>query len=173
MLLTYSIGSPPGYLGHHETPLLLTQERLDKCHSEKLKLSILLFNEDEKASDSLWQVLLGILDEAVLTLGDNRRLDFSRYLIILMISNLGVCEMSRLVDGRMGFRTETYVLDTDLDQKIDRAVVAAAFMPEFMNRVDKTLVFRTLRPEHEGSRNRIRQGARAHLDRAGDQEVRI
>jgi ATP-dependent Clp protease ATP-binding subunit ClpB len=82
------IGSPPGYLGHRETSPLLTQENLDSCHTEDTKLSIVLFDEIEKASDSLWQLLLGILDKATLTLGDNRRVDFSRSLIV-MTSNLG------------------------------------------------------------------------------------
>src|ERR1700694_3158462 len=82
------IGSPPGYLGHPETHPLLTQEALNQWHTEKLKLSILLFDEIEKASDSLWQLLLGILDKATLTLGDNRRVDLSNC-IIIMTSNLG------------------------------------------------------------------------------------
>src|SRR6202140_1539041 len=72
------IGSPPGYLGHRETHPLITQEELGKYHTEKLKLSFLLFDEIEKASDSLWQLLLGILDKATLTLGDNRRVDLSQ-----------------------------------------------------------------------------------------------
>src|SRR5919109_4635644 len=85
------IGSPPGYLGHRETHPLLTQEALNQWHTEKLKLSFVLFDEIEKASDSLWQLLLGILDKATLTLGDNRRVDFSRALIF-MTSNLGAAE---------------------------------------------------------------------------------
>ena len=82
------IGSPPGYLGHRETHPLITQEALAQCHTDKLKLSFLLFDEIEKASDSLWQLLLGILDKATLTLGDNRRVDLSRTGIFLT-SNLG------------------------------------------------------------------------------------
>ena len=82
------IGSPPGYLGHRETHPLLTQEALNQWHTEKLKLTLLLFDEIEKASDALWQLLLGILDKATLTLGDNRRVDLSQCLIV-MTSNLG------------------------------------------------------------------------------------
>src|SRR4029450_1382641 len=96
------IGSPPGYLGHRETSPMLTQENLDRMHTDDLKLSLVLFDEIEKASDSLWQLLLGILDKATLTLGDNRRVDFSRSLII-MTSNLGAREMSELMEGRIGF----------------------------------------------------------------------
>ena len=82
------IGSPPGYLGHRETHPLLTQEAVNQWHTDKLKLSILLFDEIEKASDALWQLLLGILDKATLTLGDNRRVDLSSCLIV-MTSYLG------------------------------------------------------------------------------------
>src|SRR5881275_3101350 len=96
------IGSPPGYLGHRETHPLLTQEALNQWHTEKLRLSLLLFDEIEKASDSLWQLLLGILDKATLTLGDNRRVDLSQC-IIIMTSNLGASEMSSLVSPRLGF----------------------------------------------------------------------
>src|ERR1700751_808959 len=144
------IGSPPGYLGHRETHPLLTQETLNKCHTEKLKLSILLFDEIEKASDSLWQLLLGILDKGVLTLGHNRRVDFSQC-IIIMTSNLGACEMSSLVEGTMGFAGKPNTLDAGFDEKINRTAVEAArliFTPEFMNRIDKVVVFKTLRPEH-------------------------
>ncbi|MGA2434607.1 MAG: AAA family ATPase, partial [Bryobacteraceae bacterium] len=82
------IGSPPGYLGHRETHPLLSQEVLNQYHTERVKISFVLFDEIEKASDSLWNLLLGILDKATLTLGDNRRVDFSRTLLF-MTSNLG------------------------------------------------------------------------------------
>src|SRR5262244_543594 len=144
------IGSPPGYLGHRETHPLLTQEALNKWHTDKLKLTLLLFDEIEKASDALWQLLLGILDKATLTLGDNRRVDLSQC-IIIMTSNLGAGEMTGLVDGGMGFARTKVEVDAALDEKIGRTAVEAAkkkFTPEFMNRIDKTVVFKTLRPEH-------------------------
>jgi ATP-dependent Clp protease ATP-binding subunit ClpA len=144
------IGSPPGYLGHRETHPLLTQEALNQWHTDKLKLSILLFDEIEKASDSLWQLLLGILDKATLTLGDNRRVDLSQC-IIIMTSNLGAGEMTGLVDGGMGFATRITQVDGKLDDKISRTAIEAArrkFTPEFMNRIDKVVVFKTLRPDH-------------------------
>jgi len=143
------IGSPPGYLGHRETHPLLTQEALNQWHTEKLKLSILLFDEVEKASDSLWQLLLGILDKATLTLGDNRRVDLSNCIIILT-SNLGASEMSGLVNGGLGFAPKAVQVDATLDEKINRTAVDAArrkFSPEFMNRIDKVVVFKTLRVE--------------------------
>src|SRR3954447_2755888 len=138
------IGSPPGYLGHRETHPLLTQEALNQWHTDKLKLSILLFDEIEKASDALWQLLLGILDKATLTLGDNRRVDLSQCLIV-MTSNLGAGEMSNLVEGGFGFAPKPSVVDSGLDDKIDRTALEAArrkFTPEFMNRIDKVVVFK-------------------------------
>jgi ATP-dependent Clp protease ATP-binding subunit ClpB len=112
------IGSPPGYLGHRETHPLLTQEALNQWHTDKLKLSILLFDEIEKASDALWQLLLGILDKATLTLGDNRRVDLSQC-IIIMTSNLGASEMSNLVGGGFGFAPKHSAVDESFDEKID------------------------------------------------------
>ena len=144
------IGSPPGYLGHRETHPLLTQEALNQWHTDKLKLSILLFDEIEKASDALWQLLLGILDKATLTLGDNRRVDLSQCLIV-MTSNLGAAEMSDLVGGGMGFGPKSPFVDTKLDEKMTRTAQDAArrkFSPEFMNRIDKVVVFRSLKEHH-------------------------
>jgi ATP-dependent Clp protease ATP-binding subunit ClpB len=147
------IGSPPGYLGHRETSPMLTQENLDRYHTEETKLSLVLFDEIEKASDSLWQLLLGILDKATLTLGDNRRVDFSHTMVI-MTSNLGAREMSELISGGMGFvptQGAKNPNDTEVDQKIYRTAVEAArrkFSPEFMNRIDKVVVFRSLKEHH-------------------------
>jgi len=149
------IGSPPGYLGHRETSPLFTQENLDRFHTEDIQLSLVLFDEIEKASDSLWKLLLGILDKGTLTLGDNRRVDFSRSLII-MTSNLGAREMSELMEGRIGFAAakQPNNLDKsqiDLDEKIQRTAVQAAsrnFSPEFMNRIDKLVVFHSLNQGH-------------------------
>ncbi len=142
------IGSPPGYLGHRETHPLLTQEALNQWHSERLRLSLVLFDEIEKASDAVWQLLLGILDKATLTLGDNRRVDFSQA-VIFMTSNLGAAEMGGLMHGGPGFAPATE-LTPQLDAKMDRVAIEAArrkFSPEFMNRIDRMLVFRTLRSE--------------------------
>ena len=145
------IGSPPGYLGHRETQALLTQENLNKYWTNENPITLVLFDEIEKASDSLWQLLLGVLDKATLTLGDNRCVDFS-HTIIFMTSNLGAREMTRLVDGSIGFApTESdHLMPSELDQKIYRTGIDAArrkFSPEFMNRVDKVVVFRGLGDE--------------------------
>ena len=144
------IGSPPGYLGHGETQPLITQEVLEQHYTEKVKISLVLFDEIEKASDALWQLLLGILDKGTLTLGDNRRVDFSQSLVFLT-SNLGSQEMSRFMSGGMGYTSGPREDNEELDQKIYRTATDAArhkFSPEFMNRIDKVIVFRTLKREH-------------------------
>src|SRR6059036_2593656 len=143
------IGSPPGYLGHRETRPLITQETLAACHTEKLKLSFLLFDEIEKASDALWQLLLGMLDKATLTLGDNRKVDLSST-VIFLTSNLGGGEIAELMEGGMGFIQPTDKPIAGLDEKVDRTAVEAArrkFSPEFMNRLDKVVVFHPLKRE--------------------------
>jgi len=143
------IGSPPGYLGHRETHPLITQEALAANHTDKLKLSFLLFDEIEKASDALWQLLLGMLDKATLTLGDNRRVDLSQT-VIFMTSNLGGGEITELMQGGMGFIQPKDKPVTGLDEKVERTAVEAArrkFSPEFMNRLDKVVVFHPLKRE--------------------------
>jgi ATP-dependent Clp protease ATP-binding subunit ClpA len=143
------IGSPPGYLGHRETHPLLSQEALNQHHTENLKLSLVLFDEIEKASDSLWNLLLGILDKATLTLGDNRRVDFSSAMIFLT-SNLGAAEMSDLLTPRLGFHvapTEDAANKARLSARISSTGIAAAlrrFTPEFINRLDHIVVFKSL-----------------------------
>jgi ATP-dependent Clp protease ATP-binding subunit ClpA len=145
------IGSPPGYLGHRETHPLLSQEVINQHHSDTVKLSFILFDEIEKASDALWNLLLGILDKATLTLGDNRKVDFSRAMIF-MTSNLGAGEMSSLVNPKLGFLRsmqagEQIKPDEALNKKVAKSGVEAArrkFTPEFMNRIDKVVVYKPL-----------------------------
>ena len=147
------IGSPPGYLGHRETHPLLSQEVLNQDHTDTIKLSFVLFDEIEKASDALWNLLLGIMDKATLTLGDNRKVDFSRAMIF-MTSNLGASEMSALMSPRLGFHAAVArenaangTMDGDMGGKLARSGIAAArrkFTPEFMNRLDKIVSFRPL-----------------------------
>jgi ATP-dependent Clp protease ATP-binding subunit ClpB len=139
------IGSPPGYLGHRDTRALLCQENVDQFQTEELKLTFVLFDEIEKASDALWNLLLGILDKATLTLGDNRRVDFSRCLIFLT-SNLGASEMDTLLHPRLGF-LEAPPVDAAVDGKMSRMGVEAArrkFTPEFLNRLDGIVSFHPL-----------------------------
>src|SRR5208337_4383459 len=140
------IGSPPGYLGHRETHPAIEQEKLDKFHTEALKLSIVLFDEIEKANDALWSLLLGILDNGTLTLGDNRIVDLTKTVIILT-SNLGAREMTK---NTLGFTA----LSEERDQaRLDQIALSAAkskFSPEFMNRIENVVTFKKLlRPDVE------------------------
>jgi ATP-dependent Clp protease ATP-binding subunit ClpA len=140
------IGSPPGYLGHRETHPLITQDTLSANHTDKLKLSFLLFDEIEKASDALWQLLLGMLDKATLTLGDNRKVDLSNT-VIFLTSNLGGGEITELMQGGIGFIQPKDKPITGLNEKVERTAMEAArrkFSPEFMNRLDKVEVFHPL-----------------------------
>ena len=141
------IGSPPGYLGHRETHPLITQEALAASHRDGLKLSFLLFDEIEKASDALWQLLLGMLDKATLTLGDNRRVDLSQT-VIFLTSNLGSGQIADLMHEGMGFIQPKDKTTKGLHEKVERTAVEAArrkFSPEFMNRLDKVVVFHPLK----------------------------
>jgi ATP-dependent Clp protease ATP-binding subunit ClpA len=147
------VGSPPGYLGHRETPPLLTQEAIDQHQTDKVRMSFILFDEIEKANDALWQLLLGILDKATLTLGDNRKVDLSRC-VIFMTSNLGAVEMSEMLTGGIGFTSGLKQNESNLahiDRKMYHTALEVAkrkFSPEFMNRIDKVVVFRTLNQHH-------------------------
>ena len=178
------IGSPPGYLGHRETHPLLSQEVLNQYHTDTCKLSFVLFDEIEKASDALWNLLLGVLDKATLTLGDNRKVDFSRAMIF-MTSNLGAAEMSALVTPRLGFngpecraQAQNGTVDEKLSGKMMRSGVEAArrkFTPEFMNRLDKIVTFKPLGtselPQDPG--HRIEHGAAADLQYVSRTVVRL
>jgi ATP-dependent Clp protease ATP-binding subunit ClpB len=141
------IGSPPGYVGHGETSPLFTQDVLDRRDRNGVPLAIVLFDDIEKASPVLWQLLLGVLDRGTLSLGDNRRVDFRRT-IVLMSSNLGADEISAMRLGSIGFHTAHQEAEASgFGDEIQRAALEAArrhFSPEFMNRIDKTVVFRPI-----------------------------
>jgi ATP-dependent Clp protease ATP-binding subunit ClpA len=150
------IGSPPGYLGHRETSPFLSQEVLNQYHTSTMKLSFVLFDEIEKASDALWNLLLGILDKGKLTLGDNRQVDFSRSMIF-MTSNLGSSEMSALMSPKLGFsandagrKPQAGTVDEAMSGKLARSGLGAVrrkFTPEFINRLDKIVTFHPLGSE--------------------------
>src|SRR5437773_8680655 len=141
------IGSPPGYVGHRESRPRLSQDAIDKHHTDSAKISVVLFDEIEKASDALWNLLLGILDKGTLTLGDNQRVDFSRSLIF-MTSNLGAAEMNAMLSPKLGFAPSA---NCRYNQRLDERIVSSGleaarrrFTPEFINRLDKIVVFRPL-----------------------------
>jgi ATP-dependent Clp protease ATP-binding subunit ClpB len=145
------IGSPPGYLGHRETTPYLSQGNLERYRTPELDFTLILFDEIEKASDTLWSLLLGVLDKGRLMLGDNSEVDMTRT-IIFMTGNVGAENIDRLMSGGIGFNDPTGSFCQDsMDQRIYSTVMDSArrkFSPEFMNRIDSVVVFRGLAEEH-------------------------
>jgi ATP-dependent Clp protease ATP-binding subunit ClpA len=144
------IGAPPGYLGHRETQPMLSQQKLASVASEKCGLSLVLFDEIEKAAPSLTRLLLGVLDRGVLRLGDNSVVNFEKSLVFLT-SNLGAREMMREINPDFGFASAT-VSGTrdDLSQKLQGIALVAVrkkFSPEFINRIDHVITYRPLDAE--------------------------
>jgi ATP-dependent Clp protease ATP-binding subunit ClpA len=143
------IGAPPGYLGHRETHPVLTQSKLAGITSEKSSISIVLFDEIEKAAPSMSRLLLGILDKASLRLGDNNVVNFERSLIFLT-SNLGATSMMRSLEPGFGFAAKQESADTKALRRLDQIALQAArrqFAPEFMNRIDVTVTYQPLSEE--------------------------
>lgn len=139
------IGSPPGYLGHRETHPMLSQPILNKYHTERCKLSFVLFDEIEKASDTLWNLLLGILDKGTLTLGDNSRVDFSRS-VVFLTSNLGSKELAHSMQEGLGFSPAPKPT-TVKKGKVGLEAARRKFTPEFINRLDRIITFNALGEE--------------------------
>ncbi|MBK5292210.1 MAG: ATP-dependent Clp protease ATP-binding subunit [Acidobacteriia bacterium] len=140
------IGAPPGYLGHRETQPMLTQAKLNSITSEGCSLSIILFDEIEKAAPSMTRLLLGVLDKATLRLGDNNSVNFDRTLIF-MTSNLGAKEMQRELNPTFGFQTMRSGKNPDIGKKIESIGLNAMrrkFSPEFVNRIDASVTYQPL-----------------------------
>jgi ATP-dependent Clp protease ATP-binding subunit ClpA len=141
------IGAPPGYLGHRETHPLLTQQRLNGVTSDRSPISLVLFDEIEKAAPSMNRLLLGVLDKGVLRLGDNSSVNFSNSLIF-MTSNLGAREMQRAVERGFGF--SGLVPSGSTVRRLDSIAIAAVrkrFTPEFVNRIDSSVTYHSLSRE--------------------------
>jgi ATP-dependent Clp protease ATP-binding subunit ClpA len=175
------LGAPPGYLGHRETQPLLTQQKLSAAASESCDLSIVLFDEIEKAASSLVQLLLGVLDKGTLRLGDGTLVNFEKTMIFLT-SNLGARAMSHELRPEFGFKSLTPTVASrateNRDRKLDRIGIAAVrknFSPEFINRIDVTITYRPLAPEALAAiLNQQIEDLQAHIDRRlGDQAFRI
>lgn len=141
------IGAPPGYVGHRESQPRITQERLRETTSDSSDLSLVLFDEIEKAAPSMTVLLLGILDKATLQLGDGSPVDFQRSLIFLT-SNLGAREMMSAMQPTMGFRAEDQPdVPRDLSSQLQRIGLTAVrkrFSPEFVNRIDVVVTYQPL-----------------------------
>jgi ATP-dependent Clp protease ATP-binding subunit ClpA len=137
------VGSPPGYLGHRETHPFFTNESVKKYQSAELPFTILLFDEIEKASDALWNLLLGILDKGTLTTGTNEPVDLTST-IIIMTSNVGSSELAN--ENAIGFNSGIKVTSDAQMKEIALGAARRKFAPEFLNRLDQIVMFKTLTP---------------------------
>jgi ATP-dependent Clp protease ATP-binding subunit ClpA len=143
------IGAPPGYLGHRETQPMLTQQKLNSVASEKSSLSLVLFDEIEKAAPSMTRLLLGVLDKGLLRLGDNSTVNFEKCLVFLT-SNLGAREMLREINPEFGFQSAQPAERADLTSKLQNIGLVAVrkrFSPEFVNRIDCIITYQPLSAE--------------------------
>src|SRR5881227_2976033 len=143
------IGAPPGYLGHRETQPMLTQQKLNAVTSEKNSISLVLFDEIEKAAPSMTRLLLGVLDKGLLRLGDNSTVNFEKSLVFLT-SNLGAREMMREINPDFGFQSVKSPERADLTSKLQNIGLVAVrkrFSPEFVNRIDCIITYQPLTPE--------------------------
>lgn len=140
------IGAPPGYLGHRETHPVLTQARVAAVTSQQSNLSVILFDEIEKAAPSFTRLLLGVLDKATLRLGDNNIVNFERSLIFLT-SNVGARGMQKELRPGLGFPVPKSESDAETAARMDSIAMRAAkqnFSPEFLNRIDETITYQPL-----------------------------
>jgi ATP-dependent Clp protease ATP-binding subunit ClpA len=146
------IGAPPGYLGHRETHPMLSQQKLNSVTSERSELSLVLFDEVEKAAPSLARLLLGVLDKATLKLGDNTTVNFERSLIF-MTANVGAREMARSLAPGYGLARAVASsggagpMQQEKLARIAEAALKKRFSPEFLNRIDRTITYRPLERE--------------------------
>lgn len=171
------IGAPPGYLGHRETPPMLTQQKLNSVASEKCGLSIVLFDEIEKAAASMARLLLGVLDKAALRLGDNTTVNFERSLIFLT-SNLGARGMANALNPGFGFARQLEVSPVKIRSRLESIgmhAVRRKFTPEFINRIDAVVTYQPLDRKSLGQILNLQlDDLQAHIDRRlGERSFRI
>ena len=141
-------GAPPSYLGYGDEPRL-SQKNINKYQTKTEKTNILLFDEIEKGAPKLWDTIMTILGDGILTLGTGAVTNFERTFIFLT-SNLGSEDTRKILDGSgLGFQTPR-VTREETDDKLYRAAKAQVkkhFRPEFANRLDRIVVFRPLSRE--------------------------
>ena len=141
------IGAPPGYLGHRETTPMLSQQKLTSVTTDGCLLSIVLFDEIEKAAPSMTRLLLGVLDRGVLRLGDNTSVNFEKS-IVFLTSNLGAREMMREITPDFGFQSAAGGgMRENMKKKLQGIALGAVkrkFSPEFVNRIDHVITYKPL-----------------------------
>ena len=133
------VGSPPGYVGHEEGGQLTEKVR-------RKPYSVVLFDEMEKAHEDVWNILLQILDDGVVTDSQGRTVDFKNT-VIVMTSNVGARNITAGHRASLGFADTVEESETERFARIRTAVMAEldrTFKPEFLNRIDETIVFRQL-----------------------------
>ena len=136
------VGSPPGYVGHEEGGQLTEKVR-------RKPYSVVLFDEIEKAHEDVWNILLQILEDGIVTDSQGRRVDFKNT-VIVMTSNVGAKNITAADTARLGFDGGDTENEKDRFERIRQAVMAElkrTFRPEFLNRIDETIVFRQLSQE--------------------------
>lgn len=148
------VGSPPGYLGHRETPPRINRAAIEANQSSRNPVTLVLFDEVEKGSDALYKLLLGILDKATIMHGDGKQTVMTDC-VIVMTSNLGTRELQRMVSTRFEGK---YFANGKVTEKqsqpfevIAESAINAAkthFAPEFWNRLDSVTVYRPLTHEN-------------------------
>ncbi len=134
------IGAPPGYVGYEDSGALTKAVR-------RRPYSVVLLDEIEKAHPDVFNILLQVLDEGHLTDNYGRVIDFKNT-VLIMTSNLGGRDISK--GGSLGFHDNDAKSSYDVMQEKVRAEIERAFNPEFLNRVDDTIVFHTLSREEIG-----------------------
>ena len=130
------IGAPPGYVGYEEGGQLTEKVR-------RKPYSVILLDEIEKAHPDIYNILLQVLDDGILTDGLGRKIDFKNTMII-MTSNIGARQLKDFGDG-VGFTTASRTLNTEENNKavIEKAL-KRTFSPEFLNRIDDVVIFNSL-----------------------------
>ncbi len=142
------VGAPPGYIGHADTEPVFTRDNLERYRTPEFPYTLVLFDEIEKAHYSLYSLLLGVLDRAELNDGRNRHVDFSSCLFFFT-SNIGSKDSLHAI-GSSGF-----VPQLEQEESKARHFRAASlralkrhFPPEFLRRIEDTIVYQPLRPAH-------------------------
>ena len=146
------IGAPPGYVGHRETDPKISKKAIEArwVDGKSPKYTIILFDEIEKAHNSMHQILLGIMDRATLTTSTNEAVDMHNC-IIVMTSNLGSSDMKKILSDtkEMGFvaKKESQKSTEDEIYHAAKDAVKKFFSMEFFNRIDRMIVFQPLTDE--------------------------
>ena len=153
------VGSPPGYVGYDEAGQLTEKVR-------QKPYSVILLDEVEKAHPDVFNILLQVFDDGHLTDGKGRRIDF-RNTIIIMTSNLGATALRD--EKSVGFGAVSYKDNHDAMEKRILEEVKRSFRPEFLNRIDETVVFHTLKKEE--IREIVKLQAQEIINRLNDLEI--